>query len=139
MDLFVSKGRKPLTVSDWTGKDFDDAEAALERKGFEVASTDAYSDTVPEGDVISQSPTDGTLFRGEDVTIVVSLGPELVEVPGGLVASGWEAAQQTLEDAGFVVDVQHIDNYLGLGFVYSVDPGSGSEIPKGSTVTLWLI
>ena len=104
VDLFVSKGRKPLTVTDWTGKDFDDAETALERKGFEVASTDAYSDTVPEGDVISQSPTDGTLFRGEDVTIVVSLGPELVEVPGGLVASGWEAAQQTLEDAGFAVD-----------------------------------
>jgi serine/threonine-protein kinase len=139
VDLFVSKGRKPLSVTDWTGKDSDEATTALERKGFDVTSTDEYSDSVPEGDVMSQSPTDGTLFRGEPVELVVSLGPELVEVPGGLVASGWESAQQTLEDAGFVVDVQHIDNYLGLGFVYSVDPGSGNEIPKGSTVTLWLI
>ncbi len=139
VDLFVSKGRKPLSVSNWTGKDSGEARAALERKGFEVTSTDQYSDSVPEGDVISQSPPDGTQFRGDQVKLVVSLGPELVEVPGGLVASGWEAAQHTLEAAGFVVDVQHIDNYLGLGFVYSVDPGSGNEIPKGSTVTLWLI
>jgi serine/threonine-protein kinase len=139
VDLFVSKGRKPLTVSDWTGKDAGEATAALERKGFDVTSTDQYSDSVPEGDVISQSPADGTLFRGEDVSIVVSLGPELVEVPDGLRASGVEAATEELEALGFVVQVRHIDNYLGLGFVYGVDPGSGTEIPKGSTVTLWLI
>jgi serine/threonine-protein kinase len=139
VDLFVSKGRKPLTVVDWTGKDFVEARTALERKGFDVTSTEEYSDSVPEGDVISQSPTDGTLFRGEDVSMVVSLGPELVAVPDGLRASGVESATEALEALGFVVQIQHVDNYLGLGFVYSVDPGSGTEIPKGSTVILWLI
>ena len=34
VDLFVSKGRKPLTVKDWTGKDADEAEAALEQQGL---------------------------------------------------------------------------------------------------------
>ena len=139
VDLYVSKGRKPLTVTDWTGKNFVEARTALERKGFEVSSTDEYSDTVAKGDVISQSPDEGTLFRGDQVGFVVSLGPELVEVPGGLVASGWESAQETLEAAGFVVDIEHVDDYLGLGFVYSVDPGSGTDLPRGSTVTLWLI
>jgi beta-lactam-binding protein with PASTA domain len=139
VDLYVSKGRKPLTVTDWTGKNFVEARTALQRKGFEVSSTEEYSDTVSQGNVISQSPSTGTLFRGDQVGFVVSLGPELVEVPGGLVASGWEAAQESLEAAGFVVEIQHVDDYLGLGFVYSVDPGSGAEIPKGSTVVLWLI
>jgi serine/threonine-protein kinase len=139
VDLYVSKGRKPLTVKDFTGRDAGDAQAALEQKGFQVSTQSEYSDTVPEGDVVSQSPDQGTLFRGDQVSLVVSLGPELVEVPGGLVASGWESAQQTLESLGFHVEIGHIDNYLGLGFVYSVDPGSGTEIPKGSTVTLWLI
>ena len=139
VDLYVSKGRKPLTVRDWTGRSFVQAEAAMERKGFEVTSTEEYSDTVEQGQVISQAPDEGTLFRGDEVTFVVSLGPELIEVPGGLVASGWESAQASLEAAGFEVEIKHIDNYLGLGFVYSVDPGSGSAIPKGSTVTLWLI
>jgi len=139
VDLVLSKGRKPLTVADWTGKSFEEAHTALERKGFEVTSTEEYSDTVSQGDVIAQSPHDGTLFRGEEVSFVVSRGRELVEVPGGLVASGWEAAENTLEAAGFRVDVEHVSDYLGLGFVYRVDPGSGTEIPKGSTVTLWLI
>ncbi len=88
---------------------------------------------------ISQSPPDGTLFRGDEVTFVVSQGPELVEVPGGLVASGVNAARASLEERGFVVAIEHVDNYLGLGFVYSADPGSGTDLPKGSTVTLWLI
>jgi serine/threonine-protein kinase len=139
VDLYVSKGRKPLTVKDFTGKDADEAEVALEKKGFEVSTEEHYSDTVPEGMVISQSPDEGTLFLGDQVTLQVSLGPELVEVPDGLVASGWESAQETLEEAGFEVEIERIDNYLGLGFVYSVDPGSGSEVPQGSTVTLWLI
>ena len=37
VDLFVSKGRQPLTVADWTGKDAGEATTALERKG-DIAS-----------------------------------------------------------------------------------------------------
>ncbi len=139
VDLYVSKGRKPLTVKDFTGKDADAARAALEKKGFEVTTEEEYSDEVSEGDVISQDPVDGTLFRGDEVHLVVSLGPELVAVPDGLRASGWEHAQEVLEAAGFKVEIEHVDNYLGLGFVYTTDPGSGSMVPKGSTVTLYLI
>ena len=29
--------------------------------------------------------------------------------------------------------------YLGLGFVFAMDPDAGAEIPKGSTITLYLI
>ena len=31
--------------------------------------------------VITQDPTTGTLFKGDTVKLLVSLGPELVEVP----------------------------------------------------------
>ena len=87
-------------------------------------------------EVISQSPASGTLFRGETVTLVVSQGPELVEVPGGIVASGVEAAREKLEALGFVVEVRERVTYLGLGYVFSMDPDSGSMVPKGSTITL---
>jgi eukaryotic-like serine/threonine-protein kinase len=140
VDLQVSKGPRPIRVRDWTGKDADQAEQALAGKGLEVERGEpAYSDTVPEGHVISQTPTSGTLFRGETVTLVVSQGPELVEVPGGLVASGVDAATEKLESLGFVVDVKNDSSYLGLGYVFNVDPGSGTEVPKGSTITLYLI
>ncbi|CUR61710.1 Two-component serine/threonine-protein kinase PK-1 with PASTA sensors [metagenome] len=139
VDLVLSKGRKPIAVKDWTGKSFDDAKAALEKRRLEVTVTgEEYSDTVPEGDVISQDPTTGTLFRGDTVSFVVSQGPELVEVPR-VRAMGVEAATELLQGLGFEVRTEEADNYLGLGFVFSSDPDQGEQVPKGSTITLFLI
>nr|WP_246416033.1 Stk1 family PASTA domain-containing Ser/Thr kinase [Nocardioides luti] len=140
VDLVISKGPKPITVRDFTDKPADTATEKLEAKGLVVeVAEESYSDTIDEGNVISQSPSSGTLHRGDTVRIVVSKGPELVEVPGGLVASGVEAAKSKLEALGFVVDVKESDAYIGLGYVYKVDPGSGSMAPRGSTITLYLV
>ena len=140
VDLIVSKGPRPIKIRDWTGKEADRAQEVMERKGLEVDRDQLeYSDDVPEGYVISQSPSDGTLFRGETVTLVVSQGPELVQVPDGLVASGVEDARQRLLDLGFKVDLDRADGYLGIGYVYAVDPPSGEMVPKGSTITLTII
>ncbi len=139
VDLVLSRGRKPIEVKDWTGKSFDDASAALEKRGLQVSVTgEEYSDTVAEGDVISQDPPTASLFRGDTVSFVVSLGPELVEVPR-VQAMGVEAATELLEGLGFEVETKESDTYLGLGFVASSDPGSGEEVPKGSTITLFLV
>ncbi|WP_090973058.1 Stk1 family PASTA domain-containing Ser/Thr kinase [Nocardioides exalbidus] len=139
VDLVLSRGRKPLPIRDWTGKSFDDAKAALEARKLQVTVADQqYSDTVAEGDVISQDPATGTLYKGDTVSFVVSLGPELVEVPR-VRAMGVEAATELLEGLGFVVETEQADSYLGLGFVYSSDPAQGDEVPKGSTITLFLI
>ena len=137
VDLYVSEGPRPISIRDWTGKSADRAEQVMEKKGLVVDRGQLeFSDTVEEGRIISQSPSSGTLFRGETVTLVVSQGPELVEVPGGIIASGVEAARETLEALGFVVEVRHAATYLGLGYVFSMDPDSGSRVPKGSTITL---
>ncbi|WP_244242349.1 Stk1 family PASTA domain-containing Ser/Thr kinase [Nocardioides seonyuensis] len=139
VDLVVSKGRKPIEVRDWTGKPFDRAQAWLEGKQLvgEVTSEE-FSDTVAEGDVISQTPATGTLNKGDTVQFVVSQGPELVEVPQ-TKAMGVEAATDALEELGFVVRTEESGSYLGLGFVLDSDPSAGSMAPKGSTVTLFLI
>ena len=66
--------------------------------------------------------------------LVVSKGPELVEVPGDLSAMGVEAATELLEGLGFKVTVDHADLYLGLGYVASSTPSSGAMVPKGSVI-----
>ena len=140
VDLLVSKGPRPITIRDWTGKGAEAATTWLTGKGLEVdRASDEFSDSVPRGRVISQSPKDGTLFRGDSVRLVVSKGPQLVEVPSGLVASGADSATSRLEALGFVVDVEKDSNYIGLGYVFRVDPRSGTMVPKGSTITLYLI
>jgi serine/threonine-protein kinase len=138
VDLVVSKGRRPIPVGSWVGKSADDAERALKQRGLEVDVSHQYSDTVSEGVVISQAPPGGTLFKNDTVNLVVSLGPQLFEVPD-VVAQGVDDATATLQGAGFNVDVQQAPGYIGLGYVFSMDPGAGTELPKGSTVTIYLV
>lgn len=139
VDLVLSKGRRPIEIRDWAGEDADEATAALERRKLVVEVTgEEYSDTVPEGDVISQNPTVGPLYRGDTVQLVVSKGPELVEVPD-VKRMGVEAATERLEALGFEVDEQSADIYLGLGFVASTDPEAGAMVPIGTTITLFLV
>ena len=121
------------------GKDYDTAVDRLTTRGLSpVTASQEYDDTVPEGDVISQDPAEGTLFRGDTVSFVVSQGPELVEVPS-VLAYGVDAATQALEEAGFTVEVDQDDEYVGLGFVIGTDPGRGEMVPAGSTIRLRIV
>jgi len=138
VDLVVSKGPKPIEVTDFTGKSVDRAERVLTERGLAVEITEENSDTVPEGKVISQTPASGTLFRGDTVQLVASKGPAMVEVPP-VRGVGVEEAVQRLEQAGFAVATQRSGVYVGLEFVVDSDPKEGTMAPEGSTVTLFLV
>jgi serine/threonine-protein kinase len=136
VDLVVSKGRRPIKVGSWVGRPVDRAETVLDKRGLGVEVSEQHHDEVPEGRVISQDPEGGTLFKGETVSLVVSLGPELVEVPD-VDGSGVDAATEELEAAGFVVQVERFTPYFGLGFVMRQE-AKGEMLPQGSTVTIWV-
>jgi eukaryotic-like serine/threonine-protein kinase len=140
VDLVVSRGPKPIHVRDWTGLDAARAERVLKAQHLDVVLDDPqYSDHVPEGRVLSQDPPTGVLYRGDPVHLVVSKGPELVQIPGDLRAMGVAAATQLLQGLGFHVEVVHADLYLGLGYVASSSPSPGDSAPKGSTVILKIV
>ena len=132
------RGARPIPVGSWAGKSADDAERALKKRGLKVDVSQQYSDSVPEGVVISQDPQDGTLFKGDTVTLLVSLGPELVEVPN-VVAYGVDDATATLQDVGFVVDVQEADGYIGLGYVFSWTPAPAPSCPRARRSLIYLV
>lgn len=134
--LVVSKGREPIKVTDFTGKPAADAVDALSKAGLEVDATEQqFSTDVAKGSVISQSPSGGTLFRGESVTLVVSKGPEMVKVPDVRRKQVAEA-EQILKAAGFQTQVRQALPGLNFGTVQNTDPGPGSDAPKGSMVTI---
>ena len=139
VDLVVSRGPRPRLVGDWVGQDYDAAAAALADRGLEpVVGGETFDDEVPEGAVVSQEPSGGSLFLGGTVTFTVSEGPELVAVPG-VLAAGIDSARATLEEAGFEVEVANDDSFVGLGFVVGSDPGEGEMVPRGSTITLYVV
>jgi serine/threonine-protein kinase len=138
VNIVLSKGRQPIGVQDFTGKPADQAVAALTGAGLKVDATkQEFSTDVPKGSVISQAPATGTLFRGDQVVLVVSKGPEMVKVPD-VQGRQLDEARKILEDAGFKVEV---DNFMGgiFGTVRSQDPAGDSEAPKGSTVKLVVV
>jgi len=136
VNLVISKGRQPIAVTNVEGKSLADAKSTLEGAGLVVAvGSEENSDTVPKGNVISQTPPGGQLFKGDTVTVVVSKGPVLVAVPD-VVGNQVGAATATLEAAGLHVKVQKLLPGINFGTVQSTDPAAGTQIPKGSTVTL---
>lgn len=133
--VVLSQGREPITIPDQRGRGGDDAEAALREAGFEVSRSQAHSGSVPRGAVISQDPAGGTGHRGDTVRIVTSLGPEMVTVPDVFRQSEADA-RATLEAAGFAVTVQHDRGEPVFGLVYEQSAAAGSELAKGSTITI---
>ncbi|NLT29989.1 MAG: Stk1 family PASTA domain-containing Ser/Thr kinase [Propionibacterium sp.] len=139
VDLTVSKGREPIAVPEVAGKSNADAKAAIEKAGLTVEVKEAHSASVAKGVVISQDPAEGTLHRGDTVTITVSKGPVMVEVPN-VKSMGVQAATKVLQDKGFKVTTKPVEeNYLGLGYVSYTNPGIGTAAPQGSTITLFLV
>jgi serine/threonine-protein kinase len=139
VDLVVSKGPKPIDVPDVTGKDADAATRQLRKLGLEVdRAQEENSETVAKGDVISQDPRTGTLFKGDKVSLVVSKGPVLVPVPK-VEGMGTEAATQALTAAGFQVQTEKTQYYVGLEYVVNQSPGAGKKAPQGSTVTIYIV
>jgi eukaryotic-like serine/threonine-protein kinase len=137
VDLVVSKGPLPIEVPDVVGDDREQAVDEIEDVGLEPTVSTAYDDSVPKGEVISQSPADGILHRGDEVSLVVSLGPPLVDVPS-VYRDFRDTAIARLEQAGFEVDVEQAEGYVGFDIVGAQSPEPSEEAPRGSTVTIYL-
>jgi serine/threonine-protein kinase len=133
--LVVSDGPKPVPVPDVAGKTYDEAVAILAAARLGAAREDVFSDAVAAGVVIGTKPAVGEpAARDSVVTIVVSKGPEMVEVPN-VVGMTVEAASQALRDRGLVPDV---DNYAPGAPVRAQAPPGGTIVKKGSEVTVFL-
>ena len=73
----VSDGVEPIPITNYAGTPLETARAELESQGFIVIVTnEIYSDEVPEGAVVSQSPNYGDFLPGSTIELIVSLGEE---------------------------------------------------------------
>jgi serine/threonine-protein kinase len=94
---------------------------------------------VPKGRVITQAPAANTsVDKGSRVTIVVSKGPEKVDVPN-TVTETKNQARSDLRAAGFKVRVMTQESATQPpGTVLSQTPPGGGKAVKGSTVTIFV-
>jgi serine/threonine-protein kinase len=102
--VVVSDGPAPREVPNVIGVPFRDASAEFEELDLVVVrAEDVFSDSIPQGSVVSQSVQGGeSVRRGTEVTLTVSKGPDLVTVPR-LRGLDFAGLRNALTDAGFVV------------------------------------
>lgn len=134
VDLKLSLGAIPVVA----GLDERVATTALEAVGLEVSKVAReFSDTVPEGQVISLLPDQQQLTNGGSVTLTVSKGPDLVAVPA-VIGETLLAAKGALEAAGFVVivDTNQLSSKWGIATVKRVSEPAGTMLTRGSSITI---
>ena len=135
--IIVSKGTELLKVPDVVGKKKAVAEKTITDAGFKVKVTEEYNDTTPVGNVISQNPDGGvSIDAGSTVTIVVSKGANLVNVPDVTDMTEADAIAQ-LEDMGLVANVIYQVS-PDVGIVINQDPLPDAKVAKGSTVKIYV-
>jgi beta-lactam-binding protein with PASTA domain len=135
LTLVISDGPAPVAVPDVTGRQYDAAVAALQAKRFGAARVDDFHETIPAGTVIGTDPPAGQLApRDSQVTVHVSKGPLPVSVPN-VGTMSVELASQALRAVGLDADVQ---NFAPGGTVKSQSPAAGTQVNRGTKVTLVL-
>ena len=73
----LSPGQKPITVPNVVGASQSHAESALAGAGLKYTYADSqYSDTVPTGNVISQTKSGETVAAGTTITLTLSKGKQ---------------------------------------------------------------
>ena len=132
----VSKGPGTVEVPDLKGMTATEAQAALEKVGLKAKAGEAkYSSEVKVNHIISQSPeAKTTVEKGSEVTYVLSLGEENIEIPY-VVGLSEDAAWGSLQGAGFSVHAtSEYSSSVEKGVVISQYP-TGSAV-KGSTISI---
>ncbi|GAA2238202.1 hypothetical protein GCM10010413_44050 [Promicromonospora sukumoe] len=122
------------------GQQFADASAAL--AGLQLVPVQVNVDSAePAGTVLAVDRAGEQVERNTEIQVQISNGSaaevETTAVPWGLTNQDQGDAEHALQEAELNPVVQEApSDTVPEGSVISVDPGEGSEVPKGSDVTL---
>jgi serine/threonine-protein kinase len=137
--LVVSSGPVQVAVPDVTGKPSAQATQLLQSAGFFPNVTQANSNTVPQGTVISTSPAGGQkAAQGSAVQVVVSAGKQRVTIPPLVDLDPATAGQQLGAEQLVVTEVPEASLTVPAGEVTRTNPPAGASVPVGSTVTVYV-
>ena len=134
VNVFISKGIEQVGVSSYKGKSGEQALNELTEAGFDVETKYVFSEDLPIGAVVSQTPNAGEIDKGSKITLQVSKGSEYVFIPN--VFSLPEAkAVALLKDLELKPVIKKVGNKK-TKVVTNIAPKVGTKVKRGSTVTI---
>jgi eukaryotic-like serine/threonine-protein kinase len=135
--LSLSLGPERYPVPELAGVELAAASSQLDGTKLKLKrGDDAYSDTVPEGVIISVSPNAGTPLRpGSTITVVVSRGRAPISVPN-VVGQKINDARNALAQLGLAPLEEYKDSDQPADTVIGQDPKPGSGAQKNDEIKL---
>ncbi len=146
LNITVSKGEAPagqVTIEDFTNKSFEEMKTWASSKKVNLEKTEAYSDTVTVGNVISQDVKSGTAIKqNETIKVIVSKG-KAVKIPNLVgytptMLEAWSAAP----DSKVTIVKKEVYNEAPYGNVIAQSIPPNSAVDQGEvlelTVSLYL-
>ena len=125
-----------VTVPELAGLSLQEAEFELEEQGlgFRI-SGEIYDADIPANYVVSHDPPAGRSVRQERVVeLVISAGPQFVEIPL-LVGRTEREARMILKDLGLELEAQQgFSEDIAAGYIMRQDPGEGFRLTQGETI-----
>lgn len=135
----VSAGKNYYKVEDLVGTDSRLALLSLYNQGVSVKEEYAYSDTVPEGQVIGSTPSVGAiLYEGEALNLKISLGKKIatVSVPDLYGLSEAQAKTLLYERGLQLGEVTYANSTANAGTIIRQQYAPYEKIAEGSTVNV---
>jgi serine/threonine-protein kinase len=136
--VFDGSGASQVSVPNVIGLTVPKAKQSLKAEGLKLGTqTPKHSATVPKGNIIDQSPEDGTqVNEGRAVNVDVSTGVEETTVPS-LVGLSLDEATQALTRAKLELgSTDQVASDEDRNTVTKVRPKEGETVPVGSKVDL---
>ena len=102
--------------------------------------TEEYSDTAPAGQIIQQQPDADTVLKaGETIRLVVSKGPQMVEIPN-IIGFTQDSAVKELEARGLVASCFMVvnDGSYASGCVVRTSEEPGTKVEVGTVITVYI-
>ena len=126
------------TLPQLVGSSGESAKELVVALGWNVETRDDRRDNTVQGEVLATEPVGGTeLEEDETVVLVISLGPERVQIPTDLVGKSLPGAERLIESVGLIVGE--------ISYAYSETIEAGMiievlapmvELPQGAGVDL---
>lgn len=139
IEIKISQGSSKVSVPNVYDMSESQAKSVLNDSGFQVATSYAYSDSVSEGRVMSQSPSKNTeVAPNTTVTITVSKGKEKQTVTAGDYVNMTESDAKDLANSkGLTLRVlRDYSDTVASGLVIRQDVDKNKEVEPGSVITV---
>lgn len=129
---------KNITVPNVVGKPVEVAEEMLKKENLRVSVDEIASDKVPQGQVISQTPTAGANVKEQRIIhLTVSKGGSVILVPD-LKGLTLEQARERLEKLNLAIGAveKGSNSNMPSDVIISQTPTAGTNAEKGTIVNL---